>query len=56
MIIIHGIVILTNVIELSEQCIEYIDMHEINSLLLSNTSKDIMGNKHTVKKSILVLY
>jgi DNA-directed RNA polymerase II subunit RPB2 len=47
--------LLTNVIDLPEQCIEYIDIHEINTLLLSNTPRDTEGKTHCEIHPSLIL-
>ena len=47
--------LLTSAIDLPEQCIEYIDMHEINSLLLSNTSESIINKTHCEIHPSLIL-
>jgi DNA-directed RNA polymerase II subunit RPB2 len=47
--------LLTNGIDLPEQCIEYIDVHEINTLLLSNTSDKLVGKTHCEIHPSLIL-
>ena len=47
--------LITNVIELSEQCIEYIDIHETNTLLITNTPMDIMDKTHCEIRPSLIL-
>lgn len=47
--------LLTSNIDLPEQCIEYIDMHEINSLLLSNTSDSVVNKTHCEIHPSLIL-
>jgi DNA-directed RNA polymerase II subunit RPB2 len=42
-------------LSLPEQCIEYIDIHEINSLLLANTSDSIGGKTHCEIHPSLIL-
>ena len=36
--------LLTSVIDLPEQCIEYIDMHEVNTLLIASNSENRWKN------------
>ena len=38
--------LICSTMELPEQCIEYIDMHEINTLLLGNNNDDIANKTH----------
>ena len=47
--------LLTSSIDLPEQCIEYIDIHEINSLLLSNTSDSLTNKTHCEIHPSLIL-
>jgi DNA-directed RNA polymerase II subunit RPB2 len=47
--------LLTSVIDLPEQCIEYIDMHEINSLILSNNSDSLTNKTHCEIHPSLIL-
>ena len=46
--------LLTSVIDLQEQCIEYIDMHEVNTLLIAN-NPDIDGKTHCEIHPSLIL-
>ena len=47
--------LLTSIIDIPEQCIEYIDMHEINGLLLSNNSETLINKTHCEIHPSLIL-
>ena len=47
--------LLTNCLDLPEQCIDYIDCHEINSLLLSNTPDELRNSTHCEIHPSLIL-
>lgn len=47
--------LLTSVLELPEQCIEYIDIHEINSSMLSNNSNTLQNKTHCEIHPSLIL-
>jgi len=47
--------LLTSVLELPEQCIEYIDIHEINSSMLSNNSDTLQNKTHCEIHPSLIL-
>ena len=47
--------LLTSTIDIPEQCIEYIDIHEVNSLLLSNDSKSLVDKTHCEIHPSLIL-
>ena len=47
--------LVTNVLELKEQCIEYIDIHEINSSLLANKDGNLTGKTHCEIHPSLIL-
>jgi DNA-directed RNA polymerase II subunit RPB2 len=47
--------LLINIIDIPEQCIEYIDIHEINCLLLTNDSSDLLNKTHCEIHPSLIL-
>ena len=47
--------LLTTAIDIPEQCIEYIDMHEINCSLLSNNSESLINKTHCEIHPSLIL-
>ena len=47
--------LICSTMELPEQCIEYIDMHEINTLLLGNNNDDITNKTHCEIHPSLIL-
>ena len=47
--------LLSSSLDLPEQCIEYIDMHEINSLMLANNSDKLDGKTHCEIHPSLIL-
>jgi DNA-directed RNA polymerase II subunit RPB2 len=45
----------SNTLKLPEQCIEYIDVHEVNNILVTNTSDKLQGKTHCEVHPSLIL-